>query len=90
MYFERKRRMRVLLGGPFNNQPYFDRKTISFSNVSNSGPYKLRHWRNVGKAQWAVYEGDGIEDPRLFFRGFATSEKKARNGVVLVKTAESK
>ena len=77
---ERKNRMQTLMGGPFNNQPYYDRNTLVFLAA---GKYTTRHYRHVSRGRWAVYEGDGFDDPRLWFRGYAGSQRKARHGDLL-------
>lgn len=62
---EGEKALSVCVGGPFNGRPHW----------SHSGPYLLK----VKRASWAVYgRKDDYNDPRCWFIGMATSEKKGR------------
>jgi hypothetical protein len=54
-------------GGPLDGQPH------AYSRWGN--PYHAVH---VARAKWAVYQVD--RDQRALFRGYATSERKAKRG----------
>lgn len=70
-----KRLLNVLVGGPFNGRR-------NFSGCCHGETFG----RRVSRAHWAVYrQGD---DGRAFFIGYATSQRKARRGVLKSKTNE--
>jgi len=62
-----RRRMRQFVGGPLNGKPHI----VYYS------PGACRGFRQ-GPRRWAVYQFQ--RDGRALFRGWATSEKKARRG----------
>lgn len=60
-----RRQLKQLVGGPFNGQ----RNDLFYCPGAHYG-------KRVGRAKWAVYQQR--RDGRAFFRGYATSEAKAR------------
>jgi len=67
-----RRAMRQFVGGPLNGKPH----------IVYYHPGAYRGFRQ-GPRRWAVYEFQ--QDGRAMFRGWATSEKKARRGVLIDK-----
>jgi hypothetical protein len=74
-----RRNLQVFVGGPLAGKPH-----------KGTGRLDGKMFVHIGPRQWACYqhtlvalEGIGYtvsDDPRLYFRGLATSEKNARNG----------
>lgn len=65
-------RRAVFVGGSLNG------KQVRYEQPSYYGFIAHR----LGRAHWEVYEQADKRDGRAFFRGYATSEKKARRGEV--------
>lgn len=76
---QRRKGLSVFVGGPLAGRSH-----------KGSGRLDGKLFVNVGPKQWAVYQHElqpvaGIgfavgDDPRLYFRGLATSERNARQG----------
>lgn len=67
LYFERCKAHSVCVGGPMNGKSY--------------GMLKLPNEPilfHISRCKWAVYSTKDYDDPRAWFVGIATSEKKAR------------
>jgi len=76
MFSDREsRKQQVLVGGPFANKPNW--------RWSPAGTFIVLR---VKRAKWAVYRQHG--DGRAFFMGLATSEKKAKRGLIQVERLE--
>jgi hypothetical protein len=75
----RRRRQKALshcIGGPFSGRRHGWYYWPSFDGTR----YRQFHGLNVSRAKWAVYEL--MKDGRAYFRGYATSRKKARAGLI--------
>jgi hypothetical protein len=88
--FRAKQRRSVFVGGSLNGQEVDGRALRIKSWCSHTMPngrqgYWIRY--RIKRGCWEVYE-QGSADGRAFFRGFATSEAKAKRGEV--KDAQAK
>ena len=82
---EREHALRRYIGGPLDGQsacgvyaPPCRHPDGTYSNGFRGFRVRDESGKRI-RAKWAVYEFDR-RDGRAFFRGYATSEKKARNG----------
>ncbi len=64
MYFENRKQMQIFVGGPVNGRRHF-----KFGKDTTIAVH-------IGRAKWAVYV-IGEDHLRAWFRGYATSQKKA-------------
>lgn len=72
LLFRQHHSMRRLIGGPFAGQKY-------------TNPFcRTLYWRHVSRGKWAVYSV--WADGRATFKGYATSEFKARRGQCVTAT----
>lgn len=70
---------RQFLGGPLDGEAYWELRWVTVQLVE---PTRLAtfgyHFHRTAPAAWAIYLAAGSQDGRAFFRGTATSEKKAK------------
>ena len=79
--YRAKRRRSVFVGGTLNGQEVGTQARGTYGHHMPNGRYGYWIRHRIKRGCWEVYEEDA-KDGRAFFRGYATSERKARRGEI--------